>query len=106
MGSQLDFKVSGVRNPRSTKPLTDLFELRTYTAEGFAIDKGSMQASDANDLEITPGQFTAVELLEPDSASQEITTGEVQTTYLLSVSLNNGLIADRGSLLIDFPEQV
>lgn len=70
MTSQLEFHVSGVRNPRSTKPITDSFELRTYTSEGFAIDKGSMQASDVSDLEITSGQFTAVELLEPDSALQ------------------------------------
>ena len=44
MDMSLSFKVSNVRNPRSTKPIADTFTVRTFTAtfDGFAIDKGAM----------------------------------------------------------------
>ena len=58
----LGFKVSDIRNPRSTKPIQNIFKVRTYTAEGFAIDKGSMSAKLPEDLTLEPASFSLVSL--------------------------------------------
>lgn len=81
----LAFKISDVRNPRSTKPIVNDFALSTFTQEKFAIDKGSVTASNSNDLAIEPAIFNDITLLEPDSSFDEIITGEFQATYLLRV---------------------
>ena len=35
---QLKFIISGLRNPRSTKPIPNGFNVNTFTSEGFPID--------------------------------------------------------------------
>jgi len=70
MSTQMSFTVSGVRNPRSIKSIANQFAVSTFTQEGYAIDKGTMQASDSSDLTLEPAFFTAVSLEEPDSLSE------------------------------------
>ena len=47
---ELSFKVSGVRNPRSTKSIPNGFHIKSYTSEGFPIDVGYFEAHDPTDL--------------------------------------------------------
>ena len=58
----LSFKVSSVRNPRSTKPVANDFKVRSYTADGFSIDRGSMTANVPTDLTLEPAQFSLITL--------------------------------------------
>ena len=43
MGTTVTLKVSGVRNPRSVKPIENLFTISSYTQEGYAIDAGEIK---------------------------------------------------------------
>lgn len=60
---ELSFKVSGVRNPRSTKSIPNGFYVKTYTSEGFPIDEGYFEAHDLTDLLIEPAFFLDVQLV-------------------------------------------
>jgi len=80
-----------------------MFIVSSSTVEGFAIDKGSMQAVNAAELQIEPALFKDVSLIEPNGSTIDIVTGALQQSYLLRVELNNGLIANDGSLVVEFP---
>ena len=64
-----------MRNPRSTKPITDSFIVSTFTAEAFSIDRGVIVTSDPSQLELTPGLLTDFILTQPDSGVVTIYTG-------------------------------
>ena len=63
---ELSFKVSGVRNPRSTKSIPNGFHVKTYTSEGFPIDEGYFEAHDLTDLLLEPAFYLDVQLVKPD----------------------------------------
>jgi hypothetical protein len=42
-GEQLSFLIQGLRNPPSVKPIENLFTVKTFTFEGYAIDKGIIE---------------------------------------------------------------
>jgi hypothetical protein len=104
MGAEVTLKVSGVRNPRSVKPIENQFTISSYTQESYAIDTGSIVGT-AVGLEVEPATLVQVSLLEPDSASNAIVTGAIQT-YQFNIVLNNGLQSETGKLELDLPADV
>lgn len=83
-----------------------MFKVRTYTAEGFSIDKGSMSARVPDDLTLEPASFSLVSLEQPDSSFDEVVTGAIQQSYILRVELLNGLLPTNGRLVVQFPEEL
>jgi hypothetical protein len=66
-------KVSGINNPKSIKPLSNYFVVKTYTSERYPIDIGSI--TDATDLTVTEDVIPSITVLKPD-AVDEIVTGQ------------------------------
>ena len=63
------------------KPIENDFTVSSFTKEGFAIDTGAMEAERAADLQLEPASLVSVELVEPDSSSEQIVTGKLQSSY-------------------------
>jgi hypothetical protein len=76
-------KVSGINNPKSVRPISNYFVVKTYTLERYAIDIGAI--TDATDLTISEDTIPSITVIKPDT-EDEIVTGQKQT-YELSVSL-------------------
>ena len=71
MGTVLNITVSGMRNPKSVRPIANDFLVSTFTVDNFAIDKG--QITQASGLEVTVASLYSVELIEPVATSTIVT---------------------------------
>ena len=86
-GTIVNITVTDLKNPRSTRPIENSFEIRSFTYESYPIDIGTI--TQANGLEITVAPLTSVEIREP-LASDMIITGALDT-YRVAVMPTNGL---------------
>ena len=94
--------ISNARNPRSTRPITSDFTVKTVTLNGATIDQGIVGS--AAGLDIFPSTFISTSLVRPHP-DDTIVAGALQS-YMFIVIPRNGIQAGDGSLEIDFPSDV
>ena len=63
----VNLKISGVRNPRSVKPIINQFTISSFTQEQYAIDKGVI-LDEALGLEVIPADLIQASLIQPDAS--------------------------------------
>ena len=100
----VNLKITGVRNPRSVKPIVNQFTISSFTQEQYAIDKGII-LDEALGLEVIPADLVQASLLQPDANLDQIITGAL-STYEFSVTLNNGLMRTLGKLELNLAAEV
>ena len=97
-GAVLQYTISKVYNPGSTKPISTSFQANTQTSSGYLIDSGS--AITTSNFALIVNSLTSVSV---DAPTGTIVVGAV-TDYRFTVVPNNP-IPSGGQLLVIFPSQ-